>query len=180
MNLENPSDKLKYVDEILPMVLKSYSYLGGFKGKAGEEDIKQELIRLAHTNSVWKMSRRGGKIVSVAISERTPHGLKRKLVASTGRNMRTAKETQGLTDLINFIKDDMRFQRTYAEVSGKMEKLMDKIGAHKIKVKDVEEFLPGKKITPIDEYHYCRLIGGEWVTKMMVGFPSKYKSKLGL
>lgn len=179
INSDKPEEKMKYVDSVLPLVMKSYAYSGGFKGITGEPAIRDELVRLSKDDSLWKMSRRGNKIVAIIISNKTPHGLKRNLIASTGRHQHSdSKPTKGLDDLITFIKDDARLKRTYSEVSGRAETLALKLGSNRIKVEDAKEFLPGKEIVPVDEYHYKRQIRGTWFTKMMIGYPTKYKEKI--
>lgn len=179
VNANDTGEKLRYLDKVLPLIVNTYRYMGGFKGIEDPEDIRQELIRLAHKPEiVWKMSKRGNDIVAVTISEKTSVGLKRLAMASTGRKLMAS--TQGLDDLMRFVKDDLQLQRTYSEVSGKSEALAKRMKAPMIPVKDVIELdlLPGKQITPVDEFHYTRMIHGKEYRKVMIGFPTKYKEKI--
>jgi hypothetical protein len=177
LNARTTQEKLKFVDQVLPLMVKSYRYAGGYKGIETEQGMRDELIKLANDPDMfWKMSRRGKDVVAIAIVQRTEFGLKRVMGASSGRE--GSKPTQGLIDLIRIIKDDLLLKRTYAEVSGAAEAMANRMGWKKVPVSEVPQFLPGKTIIPVDEFHYKREIKGKTFTKVMIGFPTKYKEKI--
>lgn len=146
VNLTAPSQKSKYANEVWQILQKSYEKIGGFKSV----DTLEELI---HDTGLWKLSKRNGRIVAVAIYKDS-YG--RKSIASG-----TDGSPQGKHDYFLIKNEDIKFKRAWAEVSGPVEKIMQKSGAQPLPNK-FAEVLTGKKVLNFnsDGYHYTRIIGG--------------------
>jgi hypothetical protein len=84
----------------------------------------------------------------------------------------TDQSRQGKTDLAKIAQDDHQLRRSWAEVSGKAETLIVKIGGKPLSHKLAKQ-LTGKEILgyDVDGIHYSRLIGGELKHKAIYGFP---------
>jgi hypothetical protein len=124
---------------------------------------------------MWKLVRKGGKIVAAALYKIT-NGRKLVLAGSDG----TAEGKKSLYDILS---EDIRLKsrNTWAEVSEAMEHLyLNKLGGVPISNNLAEKVLAqsGKQITKLDDgYHYIRKIGNQPYVKIMVGnLPSKYSN----
>lgn len=171
VNLVTPEDRIEYIDDIVPIMLASYSYVGGYKHASDPESLKKVLRSDAMKDGIWKMSRRNGKIVAIIGYEFTPNG--RKAIFSS-----TDRTPIGKKEFIKLKKDDVRLNRSYSEVSDKMEDFMLKIGAKRVPSSIAAKIL-NKKIEPEDDgYHYRREIGGKIHRKVMVGFVDNVVDKI--
>lgn len=156
VNLTNPKEKLRYGNEVWQILQKSYEKLGGFK----TADSLEDLIR---DSGLWKLSRRDGRITAVAVYKDS-YG--RKSVASG-----TDGTAQGKHDYFLIKNEDIKFKRAWAEVSGPVEKIMQKSGAKALPNK-FAALLTGKAILELnpDGFHYTRNIGGHPHEKIIYGY----------
>ena len=157
VNLHDTISKDKYGEEVWDMLQRSYAAIGGFKTASSLEELIEK-------SGMWKLVLRDG-IVSAVKIYRDQFG--KKSIASGSDGTR-----QGKLDIFMMMKDDIKFSRSWAEVSGPVEKLMVKFGAIPIPAK-FAEYLSKKKVLSIapDGYHYARLIEGEPHIKIIYGFP---------
>ena len=162
LNLHTEKDKLKYVDDVFPLVLASYSRCGGYKSMECGQELRDELINQASKPNFWKLCKRGNEITAAVFYKQTPYGLKSILSAQNGTQA-------GKTDLFKIKTDEIVQGRAYAEVSGKMEHVMMKFGANRLKNSVADKILPYKIIPDEDGYHYFRIINGAKQRKILVG-----------
>ena len=167
--LTDKAEKEKYFDEVWDLLQKSYAKIGGVQGTDKAEMMQD--------NFLWKLVKRGGKIVACQIYKLTDHGRK-VVLGGAEQDEETGKATErGKNDLYKVIDDDIRLtdRMSYAEVSDAMEHIyIDKRGAKPLPAKYAKKFLGNKKIEiEPDGYHYTRMIGGEPHTKIMVGYPKE-------
>jgi hypothetical protein len=155
LNLVSNDERMKYLDIVWDLLQDSYKDIGGFKSSTKENLINE--------TSLWKLSRRDGKITAVLLYT-NKHGLK--VIGGA-----TDKSSVGKKDLFAMIADDVKFKRSWAEVSGAMEHLYVKFGAPKIPNDKAAEIL-NKQIMSLnpDGYHYTRLLSGHPHEKLLVGF----------
>lgn len=162
VNLWTTEEKLRYLPELAKITLSAYKDVGGFKRAQTLEEVTTVLAHEAQKGGVWKLTRRDGKITSFMLY-RDQFG--RKGIASASDGTR-----QGVLDWKMLRLDDLRMKRMWAEVSGKPEKYMTKIGYPKVPVETAKDIIQ-KDIKPEDEFYYTRDIGGKPTRKTVVGFP---------
>lgn len=156
LNLFTPEEKTQYADEVWDILQKSYEKVGGFKSVA---DVN-ELINQTY---LWKLVRRDGQITSVNIYA-DKQG--RKSIASG-----TNGTTQGKIDYVKTNSEDLKFKRCWAEVSGPVERMLQKTGMVALP-NSLAAILTNKNILDLnpDGFHYTRLIAGEPHEKIIYGF----------
>jgi hypothetical protein len=156
INAISPADKQKYAEQVWDMLQASYASLpGGFATAATIDELIQKSL-------LWKMVKRDGKIVAVQIYK-DQYGRKGIAGGSDGSSI-------GKTEVSKIIADDIKLNRSWAEVSGSPERIMTKLGAQPIP-NTLAAMLTGKEILELnpDGYHYTRLIAGEPHEKIMFG-----------
>lgn len=156
VNAFDPTQKLKYADEVWDILQKSYANVeGGF----GTASSIEELIE---KSSLWKLVTRDGRVTAVAIYR---DQLGRKSIASG-----TDGSRQGKADYMMIKNADVKLRRAWAEVSGAPEALMKRTGLKALPSK-FAPVLTGKEILEYndDGYHYTRLIGGQPHEKVIYG-----------
>jgi hypothetical protein len=155
LSLLSVEDRRKYIDEVWDMLQKSYAKVGGFKSAPNKEELLKE-------TDFWKLVKKNGKIVAIALYK-FKRG--RKSIAGGTDGTDLGKEW-----LMKIFLEDLQQNRSWSEVSDKVELIKTKMGYFKIPNKFVEEIL-NKPIISLDPdgYHYTRMIAGEPHTKMMVG-----------
>lgn len=160
VTLTNNNDMNKYVDIVWNMLQTAYKDIGGFL----TAKTKDELIK---KSSLWKLVRRNNNIVAIAIYTSKKGGRKLIAVATDGT-------TIGKDALYSIIKEDIKMmnqRQAWAEVSGKMEYLYNKMGGVVIPSKYVQNILKDKKIFgQKDDGHYSRNIKNEPHEKIMFGW----------
>lgn len=160
VTLTNNNDMNKYVDIVWNMLQAAYKDIGGFL----TAKTKDELIK---KSSLWKLVRRNNNIVAVAIYTSKKGGRKLIAVATDGT-------TIGKDALYSIIKEDIKMmnqRQAWAEVSGKMEYLYNKMGGVVIPSKYVQNILKDKEIFgQKDDGHYSRNIENEPHEKIMFGW----------
>ena len=170
INLHTADQKSKYVDDVWDLLQKSYKKLGGFKSATSP----QELIEIP---GYWKIVKRGDTITAVNLYRKVPHTNTFKVYASgsdtkydSEKDSYTASD-QGRKDYMMVKSDDVKMNRSWAEVSGPAEKNAKRLGAKPIPNK-FAAYLTDKEILELnpDGYHYTRLIQGEPHEKIIYGF----------
>lgn len=155
INIWTREDKEPYADQVWKILQQSYEEIGGYKGSPDVDDLIDD-------SSLWKLNRKGGKIVAVRIYK-DKHG--RKSIAAGTDGSEAGKKAVYQT-----MKDDLRLNRAWAEVSGKVEHiLVDKLKGQPVPNIHAEKILK-KKILKLDKngYHYWRLLDGEPHRKVIV------------
>lgn len=156
INAIKPEQKQKYAEQVWDMLQASYAGLpGGFATAATIEELIQKSL-------LWKMVKRDGKIVAVQIYK-DQYGRKGIAGGTDGSSI-------GKSEFSKIVADDIKLNRSWAEVSGSPERIMTKLGAQPIP-NTLAAMLTGKEILEInpDGYHYTRLIAGEPHEKIMFG-----------
>jgi hypothetical protein len=155
LNLWSVEEREKYKTQIFKMITDAYAYIGGYAG---------DLEELVTNSLLWKCVVRNEKIVSVVIYK-DKHGRKLVALASDGSD-------EGKKGLIKILTEDITLQRSWSELSGKLETLSKKLGMRLIPAK-FAPLLTGKNIISYsdDGFHYTRLIGGEEHEKSLFGHP---------
>jgi len=156
LNLRTPEDKLTVANKVWDILQTSYASLpGGF----ATADSVDELIA---KSSLWKVVTRAGQPTAVSIYKDL-YG--RKNIASG-----TDGTPQGKKDYHMIRLGDHHFQRSWAEVSGPIERLMANTGGKPILAK-FAHVLTHKEILEYNEdgFHYTREIGGDLHEKIIYG-----------
>ena len=156
LNLHNESQKLEISGKIWNMLQKSYENVpGGF----GTADSIEELIA---KSALWKVVTRDGEPTAVVIYK-DQYG--RKTIAAG-----TNGSIQGKKDYKMICDEDKNHNRSWGEVSGALERVMQKMGAKPIPAK-FAQLLTKKEIISYndDGIHYTRLIAGEPHEKVIYG-----------
>lgn len=164
LNSEHGKHREKYRQQIHDLIQTSYKDAGGYGSLPSGSKEESNAINNDITSSVIKAVRRDSKITA-AVLYKKQHG--RKAIASG-----TDGSQQGKSDWKNIKSTDISRKRAWAEVSGKPEHMMRKIGAPEIPVGEVPNLL-GKKIEPADNNYYTRTIGGQKHRKIAMGFTDK-------
>lgn len=156
VNLFHNQLKAKYSDEVWEILQRSYAAVpGGF----GTADSPDELIE---KSSLWKMVVRDGKVTAVSIY-RDQYGRK-SIAAGTDGSL------QGKRDYGMIKTEDMKFRRSWAEVSGAPERMAQKAGMDPVPHKYAAALTKKEIIEYNDDgYHYTRLIGGQPHEKIIYG-----------
>jgi hypothetical protein len=156
VNAVTPEEKAPYAETVWDILQQAYGAIGGFKGAASAEE-------LVHTPGLWKLSRRNGKIVAVALYK-DMYG--RKAIA-----FGTDGSIDGKRDFYNLRDEDLKLNRMWVEASGAIEKVLLKAGARPVPAKYASS-LTGKEILSInpDGFHYTRLLQGHPYEKIIFGF----------
>ena len=148
--------KNKYADQVWDIMQTSYQNLpGGF----GTASSIEELI---DKSGLWKLVVRDGTVTAANIYK-DQNG--RKSIASG-----TNGTTQGKKDYFMIKTADVKLNRSWGEVSGPAERVMNKLGAKPIPNK-FAAMLTGKEILEFnpDGFHYTRLIAGDPHEKIIYG-----------
>ena len=155
INLHKDDNKDKYGDEVWAILQQSYVKAGGFKSASSLEELKNK-------TGLWKMIIRDDKITAVDLYK-DQFGNKSIAIGCDGTS-------SGKADVMTLLKDNIKYGRSWSEVSGVIEHLMHKLGAPKIPA-CFAQYLIKKNILSIDAdgYHYTRLIDGHPHTKIMCG-----------
>lgn len=164
VNLHTPQQMSKYIDVIWEILEKSYASIGGFKSAKEKEDLMRK-------SGLTKLVVKNGKVVAVMIYK---DELGRKSIAGG-----TDGSDEGKKWFMKMNEEDIKLNRAWGEVSGKMEHIMLKKGAVPIPSSMAVRIL-GKPILSYDPdgYHYTREIMGEPHTKIMVGDINKLLTAL--
>lgn len=158
VNLSNRDELSQYIDEIWDIMQESYKYLeGGFATASSKEELLDKV-------SFAKLVKKNNKIVAACLYK-DKNG--RKSIAAG-----TDGSSEGKKWIMKLFQEDIKFGRSWGEVSGKAEHVKLKMGAVPIPNTMAAE-LTGKEILSLDPdgFHYTRIIGGQEVRKILVGNP---------
>lgn len=156
INVIRPKDKRKYASQVWDILQNSYASLpGGFATAATIDELIEK-------SWMWKLVKKNDKIVAVQIYK-DQYG--RKGIAGGTDGSYTGK-----IELNKIIIDDIKLNRSWAEVSGAPEHIMTKLGASPIP-NTLAATLTGKEILSLndDGFHYTRLIAGKPYEKIIFG-----------
>jgi hypothetical protein len=168
INAIRPADKQKYAEQVWDILQASYASLpGGFATAATVDELIEK-------SWLWKLVKRDGKIVAVQIYK-DQYG--RKSIAGG-----TDGSPTGKAELNKIVMDDIKLNRSWAEVSGAPEHIITKLGGQPLP-NTLAAMLTGKEILELnpDGYHYTRLIAGKPYEKIIFGtvnLPSGVMSKI--
>lgn len=156
INAIRPADKQKYAEQVWDILQASYAGLeGGFATAATVDELIEK-------SWLWKMVKRDGKIVAAQIYK-DQYGRKGIAGGTDGSSI-------GKSEFSKIVADDLKLNRSWAEVSGKPEYIMTKLGAQPIP-NTLAAMLTKKEILSLnpDGFHYTRLISGKPREKIMFG-----------
>jgi len=178
INALKQTDKEQYKEEVFKILQDSYAKIGGIHGDGfrSPDDMVQNI-------PFWKMVRRNGKIVAVAMYKDT-NGRKRVAIGTDGTEV-------GKAEIKKIVASD--FDRAYVEVSkASFYSMLKELGSSfllkYVKVHDEVEKILGKQIDrnpphpsddfmkPVPEfapYMYAREIGGSKHVKLLFGTSGK-------
>lgn len=159
VNALSKEEMQQYKNEVWKIVQKAYEYCGGVAGVDSVDD-------LVNDSSMWKMVRRSGRIVAVAMYSNKRGGRKAICIAST-------PDEEGKAGIKKIMQEDFRMKdrEAWYEVSGAAEVTALRQNAYPIPAEMVKILLLDKKIEKVldDGYHYVRKIGPDLHTKLMCG-----------
>jgi hypothetical protein len=156
----------KHHQEIHDLIQKSYSGVeGGYGGHGSGTKKESDSIHDDIHSSLIKAIKRNGKITAVNLYK-DRHGRKSIAVGTDGTD-------QGKKDLLKIKLDDDKMERSWGEVSGKMEHLANKLGSPKVPNSKAAKLIGKDVETDPDGEHYTRDIGGSKKRKVIVGFPKE-------
>jgi hypothetical protein len=158
VNLFDREQKAQYAPEVFDLIEKAYQYIGGNLNYRSVDDLINE------PNTWWKLVRRKGKIVVVAIFKKK-YGAKRVCVA-------TDDSRQSKIDLRRIVADDIKLHRGWSEASGKAANVALNLGLPPVPNDHAEELLGKEILAKHGRFKYDRMIGGQRCTKLIVGFPA--------
>ena len=152
--------------EIHDMIHKSYKDIGGYGGHESGSKEESDAIHHDINHSLIKATKRNGKLTAVSIYKKT-HG--RKLIAAGSDGTK-----QGSADFKKTNLEDNTQKRSWAEVSGAVEKISRDQGFPEVSSDKADTLLKGKKITKEKgSNYYTRDIGGKPHKKIMLGHPKQ-------
>lgn len=164
----------QYASTIHSMLQNAYASIGGLKG-AGFNSPDDMIANIP----MWKVFRRGNDVKAVMMYKDT-NGRKRVAMATDG-------SIEGKSVLAKMIADEYNHGgRSYAEISGgslnfHKKILGDKLDAITIPSSQVAGILDmdPSEIRIVSDTEYQRQLGGDWITKRMVGTIGKNLAKSG-
>jgi hypothetical protein len=144
-----------YLNDIWNIMQKTYEPVGGFKTASSPEELLNKV-------DFAKLVRKNNKIIA-AVLYKDKLGRKSIALGSDGSE-------EGVKWVKQIAKEDVNFQRSWGEFSGKAESLMLRYGGVPILNDLVGEIL-GKEIISKDPdgFHYTRMIQGTPTRKIMIG-----------
>lgn len=150
--------KQELSQEMWDILDKSYAALGGFKSYDSPE-------HMVHTPGTWVVSYDDNNTLTSGIIFKNQFGNKLVGLGTNGQ----PESKQDITHILNTMKSKRDF---WAEVSGPLEKMFNRMDLPKISNKYAEK-LTGKAILELDEdgYHYVRFIAGQPIRKIIMGYP---------
>lgn len=162
LNLLTAKEKSKYVDVCWDILQKAYASIGGFKSSDSKEDLIKD-------HFLWKLGRKGDKIVAVAIYKKQ---FGRKRVASATDGTPVGKKV-----LEEIYRED--FTRAWTECSGAVEKMLMRLGGEKYRIPaEYAQTLTNKPVVPAEDgFHYTRQIGDHKHEKVIIGSPEGLRIK---
>ena len=164
-NPEHASFREKHRQEIHDILRGSYKNVeGGYSGLGHGTEAESAAIHDDISKHNIKATTRNGKVTAVRIYKNL-HG--RKMIAAG-----TDGTTQGKSDFTKTGMEDNEQHRSWAEVSGKMETISDRMGVPSVPNDRAKELTgKGDAVPHKDGIHYDRKIGNDIHTKTIKGYP---------
>jgi len=166
----NPSHEKyreEHRNEIHDLLRNSYNKIGGYSGFKSGSDEESKAIHKDIDSSIIKAVRRptenGKKITAVNLYKRA-HGRKSIAVGTDGSE-------QGKKDFYKTKIEDNEHKRAWAEVSGALEHIQNKIGFPSIPFEQARKLVGKSDMRQVGDNHYERKIGGHVHKKVAVGYP---------
>ena len=157
------SDLEEYKDDIIGLITKAYSYIGGHSNFSTVGDVGKEAARGADYEVIDLDD--DGEIDAVNVSKTKSAGTK---FVATGHDGSSQAKRAVITHKIERLKRP----GFYVEVSGKIQDILLKAGVPQVTDSDtIEKALSGKIIEMNDDGSYKRKIGGTWHEKILLGQP---------
>ena len=157
------SDLEEYKDDIIGLITKAYSYIGGHSNFSTVGDVGKEAARGADYEVIDLDD--DGEIDAVNVSKTKSAGTK---FVATGHDGSSQAKRAVITHKIERLKRP----GFYVEVSGKIQDILLKAGVPQVTDSDtIEKALSGKEIEMNDNGSYKRKIGGTWHEKILLGQP---------
>jgi hypothetical protein len=166
LNPSHEKHREKHRQEFHDMIHHAYKDIGGYSGHKSGSKEESDAIHKDITHSMIKAVKRNNKITAVNLYK-NDHGRKSIASASDGTE-------QGKKDYIKNKKEDHHDKRSWAEVSGKVKHLHNKIGTPEIPYEKAKKLIK-KDMKPTTGNSYTRSIGGKDHEKTAVGYPKDKK-----
>jgi hypothetical protein len=159
LNLFKKEQIQPYIQDIWNIMRRTYEPIGEFKTASTPEELLDKI-------GFAKLVRKDNKIIA-ALLYSDKYG--RKAVA--GGSDGTPEDVKAVKQIF---MEDIKFDRSWGEFSGKTEQLLLKYGGVPIPNDFAEEIL-GKEIISKNKngFHYTRMIGGKPFEKILIGNPKK-------
>lgn len=156
INAMSKEQKEQLIDNVWDLINQTYKAIG----RNIEGFSKDNLV---NTPGIWKIIKRDNKLVA-GILYKDYYGRKIRLVFQD----RTAA---GKAELKKLLSDDIKFGRSWLEVSGPLEKVLLDLGMKHIPSKNAEKYLKANiKSFHADGIHYDREVRpGEIKTQSLMG-----------
>lgn len=151
-NALTPEERLQWIDQVIPIVLSSYEYIGGFKGANDPESLRRVLQREASKEGYWKLVVKDNVVRAAQFYRQSPHGLKVNLIA-------TERSPEGKSALKELVTGDIRSREAWSELSSRALDYYHKSGWVPISAKKVKSMMPiGTE--PDEEGFHTRAVAG--------------------
>lgn len=121
INALDPEERVGWIDQLVPIVLSSYDYVGGYKGANDPDTLRAVLHREAQKPGYWKMVVKDGKALAVRFYRQSDHGLKGNMTAAE-------KSPEGKAAMAELSKGDVRSRVVWGELSGRALKYFQRQG----------------------------------------------------
>ena len=159
LNLFKKEQIQPYIQDIWDIIQRTYEPIGGFKTASTPEELLDKI-------GFAKLVRKDNNIIATLLYS-DKYGRKAVAGGSDGT-------PEGVKAVKQIFMEDVKFDRSWGEFSGKTEQLLLKYGGVPIPNDFAEEIL-GKEIISKnkDGFHYTRMIGGKPFEKILIGNPKK-------
>lgn len=157
--LFDDKSRLAIADEVLQMARSNYAGVGGIKGDG--MGSPEELVA---STKMWRIIRKNNKLIG-GILYKDRGGKKGVLMFHDWSD--AAKN-----EIANQIEMDLKHNRAFYEVSKNVLKWLRKYFDYEkylVPSDRVSQMLDGKKVVPIDNYAYNRVLSGQSHPKWMLG-----------
>ena len=157
------NDLEEYKDDIIGLITKAYSYIGGHSNYSTVGDVGKEASKGADYEVIDLDD--DGKLDAVNVSKTKSAGTK---FVATGHDGSPQAKRAVITHKIDRLKQP----GFYVEVSGKIQDILLKAGVPQVTDEaTIVKALAGKDIIMNQDGSYKRKIGGTWHEKILLGQP---------
>ena len=173
VNLLTYEDMVKWIPKMIPLILLSYDYTGGYKHAKTAEALRPILISDAKKGGIWKMSTgQDGSLKALNLARPTEFGQKSFCTATDGTD-------EGKVKLAKIARESAQKRAAYSELSGKAEKFYARNGYEKMPTDIVKKVIGDEAINHQEDGAYEREIRGERHKKGLYATPmaaARFKS----